>query len=51
MAGILVTGGVDSDNQPLSSVEFFSFKVQQWTEMGQMKSARTLHGKTVTLHY
>lgn len=46
-AGILVTGGVDVDNQPLASVEFYSFKAQEWVELGNMKTARTEHGLAI----
>ena len=46
-SGILVTGGVDDNNQPLNSVEFYSFRLREWIELGPMKIARTEHGLAI----
>ena len=46
-SGILVTGGVDDNNQPLKSVEFYSFRLREWIELGPMKIARTEHGLAI----
>jgi len=42
--GIIVSGGVDADNKPLSSVEFFSIPQQNWISLASLKVARTEHG-------
>jgi len=45
--GILVTGGVDADNRPLTSVEFFSIPKQEWLTLADLTVARTEHGIAV----
>lgn len=45
--GILVTGGVDADNRPLASVEFFSMPKQEWVSLADLTVARTEHGLAV----
>jgi len=45
--GILVTGGVDADNRPLASVEFFSIPKQEWVDLADLTIARTEHGLAV----
>jgi len=45
--GILVAGGVDSEGQPLKSVEFFSIPKQEWVSLADMTIARTEHGLAV----
>ena len=42
--GILVTGGVDADNRPLSSVEFYSIDRQEWLSLADLTLPRTEHG-------
>merc|ERR1711902_357555 len=42
-----VTGGVDADNRPLSSVEFFSIPKQEWVSLADLTIARTEHGLAV----
>ena len=39
--GILVAGGVDSEGQPLKSVEFFSIPKQEWVSLADMTIARS----------
>ena len=43
--GILVSGGVNEDDQLLDSVEFFSIDKDEWKEVAHLKQARTEHGK------
>merc|ERR1711915_758543 len=45
--GILVTGGVDADNRPLASVEFFSIPKQEWVTLADLTIPRTEHGLAV----
>jgi len=45
--GILVTGGVDADNRPLSSVEFYSIDRQEWLSLADLTLPRTEHGLAV----
>ena len=42
--GVLVSGGVDAEDNLLDSVEFYSLESQQWTELSPLKRARTEHG-------
>ena len=43
--GILVSGGVNEDDQLLDSVEFYSIDKDEWKEVAHLKQARTEHGK------
>ena len=44
--GILVSGGVDEEDQLLDSVEFFSLGEERtWKELSPLKVPRTEHGK------
>jgi len=45
--GILVTGGVDAENKPLRSVEFFSIPKQEWVTLADLTIPRTEHGVAV----
>ena len=42
--GVLVSGGVDSEDNLLDSVEFYSLENQEWTDLSPLKRARTEHG-------
>ena len=42
--GILVSGGVNEDDQLLDSVEFYNIDTDGWKEMAHLKQARTEHG-------
>ena len=44
--GILVSGGVDNEDNLLDSVEFYNLATQAWEEISALKNARTEHGKT-----
>jgi len=46
--GILVSGGVNEDDQLLDSVEFYSIDKDEWKEVAHLKQARTEHGKDKT---
>jgi hypothetical protein len=43
--GVIVSGGVDSEDNLLDSVEFYNLETQTWEELSPLKSARTEHGK------
>ena len=43
--GILVSGGVDNEDNLLDSVEFYNLATQAWEEISALKNARTEHGK------
>jgi hypothetical protein len=43
--GILVSGGVDENDALLNSVEFYSLRTESWTELSELKNARTEHGE------
>ena len=42
--GILVSGGVDNEDNLLDSVEFYNLATQAWEEISALKNARTEHG-------
>ena len=42
--GILVSGGVDNEDNLLDSVEFYNLATQTWEEISALKNARTEHG-------
>ena len=42
--GVLVSGGVDEQDNLLDSVEFYNLQTQTWTELAPLKNARTEHG-------
>ena len=42
--GVLVSGGVDEQDNLLDSVEFYNLKTQNWIELAPLKNARTEHG-------
>jgi len=42
--GVLVSGGVDADDNLLDSVEFYNLATQEWEELSPLKRARTEHG-------
>ncbi len=43
--GVLVSGGVDDQDNLLDSVEFYNLETREWTELSPLKRARTEHGK------
>ena len=43
--GLLVSGGVDGEDNLLDSVEFYNLETQEWEELSPLKKARTEHGK------
>ena len=43
--GVLVSGGVDGEDNLLDSVEFYNLETQEWQELSPLKKARTEHGK------
>ena len=44
--GVLVSGGVDAEDNLLDSVEFYNLDTQQWSELSPLKRARTVsHSK------
>ena len=43
--GLLVSGGVDGEDNLLDSVEFYNLETQEWQELSPLKKARTEHGK------
>ena len=43
--GILVTGGVDENDNLLNSVEFYSLTSESWKDLSSLKHGRTEHGK------
>jgi len=42
--GVLVSGGVDGEDNLLDSVEFYNLETQEWQELSPLKKARTEHG-------
>ena len=40
--GVLVSGGVDAEDNLLDSVEFYNLDTQQWSELSPLKRARTV---------
>jgi len=45
--GLLVSGGVDGEDNLLDSVEFYNLETQEWQELSPLKKARTEHGMEV----
>jgi N-acetylneuraminic acid mutarotase len=45
--GLLVSGGVDGEDNLLDSVEFYNLETQEWEELSPLKKARTEHGMEV----
>ena len=43
--GLLVSGGVDGEDNLLDSVEFYNLETQEWQELSPLKKARTEHGR------
>lgn len=43
--GVLVSGGVDAEDNLLDSVEFYNLETQEWQELAPLKRARTEHGR------
>ena len=48
--GVLVTGGVDENDNLLGSVEFYSTESELWSDLADLKHGRTEHGKLDFLH-
>jgi len=44
--GILVSGGVDNEDNLLDSVEFYNLATQAWEEISALKNGRTEHGES-----
>ena len=45
--GIFVTGGLDSSNQPVNTVEFYLAAEDSWRSIASMANARYYHSTTM----
>ena len=51
LTGILVSGGVDNEDNLLDSVEFYNLATQAWEEISALKNARTEHGRRFKISF